>query len=126
MNNFIDSNIFVIASTEHKDKNKCIDRIKKGGCINTLILLEAYAKLGTITKDIDYADAVTKQIISDEKIVIVNFDVNLFFEASKRAKKYGLKISDLIHYTTALLQNCPSIISYDKDFDNLEIKRIEP
>lgn len=31
----------------------------------------------------------------------------------------------LINCTTALLNNCSKIISYDKDFDKLELKRVE-
>lgn len=39
-------------------------------------------------------------------LTITDFDRNLYFEAVKRNKKYALKISDLIHDTTAPLSNC--------------------
>ncbi|MBI2632177.1 PIN domain-containing protein [Candidatus Pacearchaeota archaeon] len=52
-------------------------------------------------------------------------DVNLAFEALIRSKKYDkLKFIDLIHYMTALLNNCDEIISFDTDFNGLEIKRV--
>ena len=58
-------------------------------------------------------------------LFIVNVDINLVFEALKKAPKYPrLKFIDLIHYVTALLQNCNEIASYDDDFDDLEIKRV--
>lgn len=57
---------------------------------------------------------------------IVEVDVNLVFEALKRAQKYKISIFDLVHYSCALLNDCKAIVSYDKDFDNLDICREEP
>ncbi|HIG98412.1 TPA: hypothetical protein HA231_03240 [Candidatus Woesearchaeota archaeon] len=51
-------------------------------------------------------------------------DRNSLFEAFGRIGRYHL--FDLIHYITALNNDCAKIISYDKDFDNLEIRREEP
>ena len=47
-------------------------------------------------------------------------------ESFKRIDKYNLNIFDLINYVTALINNCSEFVSYDKHFDNLEIKRVEP
>lgn len=52
-------------------------------------------------------------------------NTNLIFEAVKRINKYLLSIFDMIHYTCTLINNCESIVSYDKDFDGLEILREE-
>ena len=40
--------------------------------------------------------------------------------------KYSLDFPDLIHYTSAVLNNCSEIVSFDKDFINLDLKRVEP
>ena len=58
--------------------------------------------------------------------VVVDLDKNLLFESFKKCEKYNLDTFDLINYITALLNNCTEIISYDGDFDDLEIKRVEP
>ena len=58
--------------------------------------------------------------------IVVDLDKSLLFESFKRIEKYELDTFDLINYITALLNNCSKIISYDKDFDELEIKRVEP
>ena len=71
----------------------------------------------------EYAAKAIKSLLKSS-IKIVPADINLVFEALKREKKIKLKFIDLIHYTTALLNNCNEIISYDSDFDNLDIKRV--
>ena len=127
MNKFIDSNVIIFAFTNSNQKQKCRNILAEENMIaNTLILLESYAKIATINKSEIYARNVIRSILSFENVKVIDFTNNLFFESLKRSQKYKLKISDLIHYTTALLQNCNQIISYDKHFNGLDIKRIEP
>ncbi|MBI2650497.1 PIN domain-containing protein [Candidatus Woesearchaeota archaeon] len=128
MNKFIDSNVVVYAFTRNKLKSNCEKALMQENLIaNVLVLLESYAKIATINKDIEYARRVIRTLLNLENLKIFDLDRNLFFEAIKRNEKLDLKISDLIHYTTVLLNNCSEIISYDKKhFGNLDIKRIEP
>ncbi len=127
MTKFADSDVIVFAFSNNPRKEKCREFISKENItINTLILLESFSKVATITKDKKLAVNMIKLFYKAENIEIVNFDINLFFEAVKRTEKYKLKISDLLHYTTALLKGCSRIVSYDKHFDGLEIKRAEP
>lgn len=119
---FIDTNILAYAFYANEFQNNCQEIIKKGGMINTINLIEALIVLENI---IDRRTAITfiKGLLKSN-LVIINTDITLFFEALKRADKYkNLNFIDLIHYTTALLNNCESIASYDADFDNLELKR---
>jgi len=126
MTNFVDSDVIVFAFSNNPKKEVCRRIIEKEDIvINTLILLESYSKVATITKDVKLAVNMVKMFYQADNIEIVDLDNNLFFEAIKRIGKYNLKISDLVHYTTALVGGCLSIISYDKHFDNLEIKRVE-
>ena len=126
MTSFVDANVIVYAFTEHPNSGECREVLQKEDLItDTVALLEAYAKVTTISKQA-YAEKAAKTLLGLGNLRVFDFDKNLFFEAIKRNKKYKLKISDLVHYTTALINNCEEIISYDKDFDNLEIKRIEP
>ncbi len=119
---FIDSNILVFAFTHNNQTDKCISLLETQECIiNTLVLVETFAKLSTIVNK-EYAQSIVKNLFKKENIHIINLDQFLLFESLKRQPKYSqLKIFDLIHYTTALLNNCSSIVSYDNDFIGLEL-----
>lgn len=127
MTKFVDSDIIVFAFTVNPLQDNCYNFITNESItINTLVLLESFSKIGTITKSKKLALKGIKALYNAENVEIVNLDINLFFEAVKRSDKYNLKISDLIHHTTALLKGCSSIVSYDRHFDKLEIGRVEP
>ena len=120
---FLDSNILAYAFYENDNRERCQNIIKEGGIINTVNLIEAYNIIQFEVDEI-YAAASIKSLLKSN-LKIINIDVNLVFEALKKSSKYKkLKFIDLIHYISALLQGCDEIASYDKDFDDLEIKRI--
>jgi predicted nucleic acid-binding protein len=126
MNKFVDSNVIIFAFTNSSQKQECRNILTEENLItNTLVLLESYAKITTINSEA-YAKAAIRNILSLANIKVMDFTNNLFFESVKRSQKYKLKISDLVHFTTALLHNCNEIISYDRHFDGLDIKRAEP
>ena len=126
MNRFVDSNVIIYAFTNSNQKQECRNILTQENLIiNTLVLLESYAKTSTINSEV-YARVVARNILSLANIRVVDFTNNLFFESIKRSQKYKLKISDLVHYATALLHNCSEIISYDAHFDGLDVKRVEP
>ncbi|PIN74635.1 hypothetical protein COV18_07120 [Candidatus Woesearchaeota archaeon CG10_big_fil_rev_8_21_14_0_10_37_12] len=120
---FIDSNVLAYAFYDNKQTDRCQEIIKRGGLINTLNLVEAYNIIRFETSVENAVKSIRSLFKSNLKIVEV--DMNVVFEALKRAEKYNkLKFIDLVHYVTCLLNNCESIASYDSDFDNLEIKRV--
>ena len=122
---FIDSNVLAYAFYDNDKKEKCQQIIKKGGIINTVNLIEAY---NIIQFEVNREHA-TKSIKSllKSNLNIVNADINLVFESLKKALKIpNLKFVDMLHYSCALIKNCDAIVSYDKDFDNLDIPREEP
>lgn len=126
MNKFIDSNVVIFAFTNSNQKQKCRNAILGDNLIaNTLVLIEAYAKITTINSE-TYARNAIRGILSLGNIKVIDLTNNLFFESLKRSQRYNLKISDLVHYTTAILYSCNEIISYDTHFDNLEVERVEP
>lgn len=127
MNKFVDSDVIIFAFTEHKFSEKCKNLLlnQDNLFINTLVLIESYSKISIIANDM-HAYKVIKLLLSLGNLNVIDLTSNLFFESIKRSQKHKLKISDLAHYTTALLHNCNEIISYDKHFDELEIKRVEP
>ncbi len=125
MSVFIDSNIIIKAFVEDKDNERCRKALYGDFTTNVLCLVEAQHAISTIKNDKVYAADCIKSLFKSNGI-IVQLDKNLLFECFKRIEKYNLNIFDLINYTTALINNCSEIISYDKDFDDLEIKRVEP
>jgi len=125
MTNFIDANIIIKAFTDNGDKDECRKILSEDFVTNTLCLVEAQHSISIIKNNKIYASDCIKSLFKSQG-VIVELDKNLLFESFRRITKYNLNIFDLINYVTALLNNCSSFVSYDKHFENLEIKRIEP
>ena len=125
MTDFIDANVIVKAFTDNGDKEKCRNCLNEEFVTNALCLVEAQHAISRVSGDKLYAANCVKSIFKSRGLVF-ELDKNLLFEALKRIEKNNLNIFDLIHYATALTAECARIISYDRDFDGLEIKRIEP
>lgn len=119
---FLDSNIIAYAFYENENQINCQNIIREGGIIDTIVLIESFNIIEK-ERDREYATRAIKSILR-ANIKIIDVDLNLIFETMKRAEKYKqLKFIDLLHYTTAIMEDCESILSYDQDFDNLEIPR---
>ncbi|MBI2550489.1 PIN domain-containing protein [Candidatus Woesearchaeota archaeon] len=125
MTSFIDANVIVKSFTDNNDKEKCRAALQEEFITNILCLVEAQDAISKISGNKVYAANCIKSLLKSRG-TILPLDRNLLFEAFRRIERYPLNIFDLIHYVTALTNNCAKIISYDNDFDNLEIKREEP
>ena len=55
----------------------------------------------------------------------MDVDIKVLFEAIKNMSRHSLSIYDSIHVACALLNDCESIVSFDKDLDGLQIPRDE-
>lgn len=122
---FVDSTVLIKAFTENSDKYECREIINEKFVTNSLCLVEANHFISLISKSKAHAARSIKSLFRND-ILVVDLDKNLIFEGIKRMEKYNLDAFDSIHYAAALLNNCSEIISYDRDFDGLEIKRAEP
>ena len=123
--NYIDSNILAYAFYENDFQEVCQQAIREGGLTNTVNLIEAFHVIECQTNR-DNATRAIKGLLKSN-LMIVDVNINIIFEALKKAEKYKkLKFLDLIHYVTAKNNECREILSYDKDFEDLEIKRKEP
>lgn len=125
MTRFIDANVIVKAFFNNIDKERCRNILHEEFITNTLCLVEAQHALSAIKNNKTYAANCIKSLFKSN-CIIVQLDKNLLFESFKRIEKYNLDAFDLIHYATSLINNCNEIVSYDGDFDDLEIKRVEP
>ena len=124
MTRFIDANVIVKAFTQNVDKEKCRAALYDEFITNTLCVVEAQHAIWRITGNALLAANCVRSLFKG-KGIIVPLDKNLLFEALKGVGKYRLGLFDLIHYVSALLHNCSEFISYDKAFENLEIRRVE-
>jgi len=122
---FLDANVIIKAFTDNEDKEKCRGVLSENFVTNTLCLVEAQHAISIIKNNKIYASDCIKSLFKNDKIII-ELDKNLLFESFKKIEKYDLNIFDLINYVTALINNCSEFVSYDKHFNNLEIKRVEP
>ncbi len=122
---FIDANIVIKAFTEDDDQESCRKLLSSEFVTNTLVLVEAFNAISRIKNDRVAASNSIKSLFK-ANCIIVDLNRNLLFESLKRIDKYNLDFPDLIHYTSALTNNCSEIVSFDKDFDNTDLRRIEP
>ncbi len=120
---YLNSNVIAYAFYDNPQKIRCQEIISSGGITSTIALIESF---NIIQNEVNrrYAAFMIKSLLRSN-IILINIDTNTIFESIKRCEKYSrLKFIDLVHYVTALLNNCSEIASFDKDFDGLEIKRI--
>jgi len=122
---FLDTNVLAYAFYPNEYTEICQDELLEGGLTNTFCLAEAYNTIFKETKSKEKAETAIKTLMK-LNLSIMDVDVNVIHDAMKRAIKNNLSIFDAVHYVTALMNNCSAIISYDKDFDNLNIPREEP
>ncbi len=125
MTKFVDANVIVKAFTDNPNNERCREILSTQFMTNALCLVEAIKIISLILNNKSEAATSIKSLYKSN-CIIIDLDKNLLFESIKRIEKYDLKIFDLINYTTALLNNCTEFVSYDKDFNGLEIKRVEP
>lgn len=122
---FIDSNVLAYAFYDNEHTDKCQSIIKEGGLVDIFNLVEAFFIIEKETGSRELAQKSIKGLLK-LNFQIVDVDFNLLFEALKKVNHTKLSIFDTIHYCCALLNSCDTIISYDTDFDNLDIPRKEP
>lgn len=120
----LDSSILAYAFYDNEYTSKCQSAIREGGIANTLNLIEAFFIIEKETSR-DVAISSIKGLLKSN-LTIIDADINLIFEALKKIGSSKLSIFDMIHYSCAKLNGCSAILSYDRDFDNLDIKRQEP
>ena len=122
---FLDSNVLAYAFYNSEHAINCQKAIMEGGLTDTFNLIEAFFIIKKETGSKEIAQKSIKGLLKSN-IQIVDVDVNLVFESLKRITKSKISIFDTIHYTCASINSCSAILSYDKDFDNLDIPREEP
>ena len=125
MKPFIDSTVIVGAFTPNENMESCQKIVKQGGFINGLVLIESFDVIERITKNREYALRVVRSLMASD-LEIIQLSNAFIFEALKRGNRNNLRIFDVSHFSAVLPNNCSDKVIYDKHFDNLEIRRVEP
>jgi len=69
----------------------------------------------------------SKKFLSFPNLRLLGVKKSTVFRAQELVEKYRMKPRDAIHAAVALENKITTIVSYDKDFDEMnEIRRIEP
>ena len=122
---FLDSNVLAYSFYENAHLERCQHALSEGGMTDTFNLIEAFLIIEKETGSREKAQKSIKSLLKSN-VQVVEVNVNIVFECLKRINNIKLSIFDAIHYTCALLTGCNAILSYDSDFNNLEIPREEP
>jgi len=122
---FLDSNVLAYAFYRNEHMQGCQLAINEGGVTNTLTLIEAFFIIEKETGSRETAHRAVRGLLKSS-VEIVDTDINLLFEALRLVSKLRLSIFDAVHYACASARGCDAVMSYDKDFDRLDIPREEP
>jgi len=130
---FLDTNIFLrfLVDSKGKQHKECvklfelIEQRKIKGVICCLILVEVYFTLKSFYKfSSSKCKRILEHILGLKNLRTVD-DFN-YHQALELFNKTGVKFVDCLIASLGFFQDGGVIISYDKDFDKLGIKRIEP
>ena len=125
---YIDANIFILAVTNSdvlgENSRKFLKNLQKEkAATSTLTFDEIVWKVLQI-KGFDAAIAVAKNLIKMENLTWLDVNVSVLSKSVDLMASYGLFPRDSIHAACALNNNIFTIISEDKDFDEIkDLKR---
>jgi len=130
---FLDTNIFLRmfilgSEKQHKDCNRLFKLLEKGklkGIICSVVLLEIYFTLKSFYKlSSSQCQKYLTKIIATKNIKIIdNFD---YSKALDLFSQTNIKFTDCLIASLKYFEKNRKIISYDKDFDHLNLERLEP
>ncbi len=131
---FIDTNIFLrflLADNAvmHEESASFLTEVGAGrvrGCTGSVVIAELYWVLLKIYH-LDAEDVLHSVAVIGSIPKLESSDAFHVLKAVKLAQKHNVKFADCIIASNPLLQSGKmAIISYDKDFDKLGVKRLEP
>ena len=123
----LDANIFLEVLFKRKRWKECrklLRQVKKGK-IRAYVLHFTIHGISAILGKPHMVSTFLSEINTWQGLTIVDLTLEEEILASELASQTGLDYDDGLQYYFAKKKNIP-IISFDKDFDQLDIKRIEP
>ncbi|MGC8848860.1 MAG: type II toxin-antitoxin system VapC family toxin [Candidatus Bathyarchaeia archaeon] len=123
----IDANIVleVLYKRNHwKESYELLNKVKEGS-IKAYMLHFAIHGISTILGKPKLIAKLLAEILTWRGLAIADLSIHEEIMACEAACKTGLDFDDGLHYYFAKNKSIP-IISFDKDFDKLDVKRMEP
>lgn len=123
----IDANIVLETLYKRSRWRECYNLLNavKRGSIRVYMLHSAIHGISAILGKPDLVARFLSELTTWRGLTIVDLALDEEAIAAETAGKIGLDFDDGIHYYFARKKNIP-IISFDKDFDKTDIKRLEP
>ena len=122
---FVDANVIAKAFLVNPEQELCLSVLREEFVTDMVCLLEAKNAISRISGSREYASDSIRSVLKSN-CVVVPVDSIILASCLKSYAHNTLDAFDSMHYTIALLNGCSEIVSYDKDFDNLTIKRTQP
>jgi hypothetical protein len=101
-----------------------LDRVKRGE-LNACMLHFAVHAISAMLGEPRLASRFLRELASWRGLGVVDLSIEEEALAADLAEKVGLDFDDGLHYYVAKKLGA-MIVSYDKDFDGLDVKRLEP
>ncbi|RLE86738.1 MAG: PIN domain nuclease [Thermoprotei archaeon] len=127
----IDTNIFleVMLSRKRKEECKCLLRMLRDGKIRGIVTdftIHSIIVLLDRLRKLDELKAFLLSLTAYKGLYVYTTSIADEIRAIEIAKKTKLDMDDAIQYSVALSVKVDSIVSFDRDFDGLDIPRREP
>lgn len=125
----IDTNIFLEILLKQENKEDCKEVLEKiaDGEINAVVSKFTVNGIeGMLTDELDALDKFITNITSLVNLKISETTIQEEKQILEIAKQSEMDFDDALQYSVAQRENIDQIISYDSDFDNTDIKRVEP
>ena len=127
----IDTNIFLEILLEQKRADECRDLLDMFYEQNQPIIISLFSVHSILInlinrKKFEKAEEFVTKIKRSEHILVYRDDIEDHFEIIEICNDTKLDFDDGIQYYIAKKARCSAIISYDSDFDDLDIKRKTP
>jgi len=127
----IDTNIFleVMLSRRRKDESKRLLRLLRDGKVKGVVTdftIHSIIVLLDSLRRLDKLEIFLSSIRAYKGLYVYPTSIIEEIRAVKISREKGLDMDDAIQYSAALTIGAEAIVSFDKDFDGLEIPRMEP
>lgn len=127
----VDTNIFleVMLSQRRTEECKSFLAMLRDGNIRGIVTdftVHSIMVLMDRFKRLEELDVFLSSLAGYKGICLYHTPISDEIKAVKMAQEHDLDIDDAVQYAAALSMNADAIISFDRDFDNLEVPRREP
>ena len=125
----IDTNIFLELLLNRKEAKSCgelLEKVSEGEIKAVVSSFTIHAIEVFLGRKYNILQKFLQNIINSSGLIIYTTTIDEELEAIVMAEKVGLDFDDGIQYFIAKKLRVQAIISFDKHFDNTDLKRKEP